>query len=120
VIEGQGAITHPGYSGVTLGLLHGSAPDAMIFCHQAGRECVRHFERFPLPPMKEQIRLYEDLARAVHPARVAGVSLNTFRLTDEEARQAIAKTEQETGLPATDPIRFDAEPLVDALKSELT
>lgn len=118
VIEGQGSITHPGYSAVTLGLVHGAAPDVMIFCHQPGRTRVRHFERFALPSCAEQIRVYEEMARFVHPSRVVALSLNTFKLSDADAKQVLIEYEKEIGLPATDPIRFGADKLVDAITEE--
>src|SRR5690606_20148601 len=78
LVEGQGSINHPGYSGVTLGLLHGSAPDAMILSHQASRQYLGDYRRaswLRIPPLSEYIRLYESAAAAVHPARVIGIAL---------------------------------------------
>ncbi|MDB4950056.1 MAG: hypothetical protein JWM27_2705 [Gemmatimonadetes bacterium] len=119
LVEGQGSIVHPGYSGVTLGLLHGSMPDAMILCHAPGRRCpyggggVNSW--MPLPSVPETIRLYESLIAPLRPSSVIAISLNTWDLTDEEARAAIARTEAETGLPVTDPVRYDPGVLVDAI-----
>jgi uncharacterized NAD-dependent epimerase/dehydratase family protein len=118
LVEGQGSINHPGYSGVTLGLLHGSCPDAMILCHQSTREYIGDYRRaawLRIPPLTEYIRLYETIGSAVHPTKVIGISLNTYDMTEAEARQACEAAARETGLPATDPVRFDPTPLVDAV-----
>jgi uncharacterized NAD-dependent epimerase/dehydratase family protein len=118
LVEGQGSINHPGYSGVTLGLLHGSCPDALILCHQSSREYIGDYRRaawLRIPPLPEYIKLYETIGSAVHPTKVIGISLNTYDMTDAEARQACEAAARETGLPATDPVRFDPAPLVDAI-----
>jgi uncharacterized NAD-dependent epimerase/dehydratase family protein len=118
LVEGQGSINHPGYSGVTLGLLHGACPDALILCHQSSREYIGDYRQavwLRIPPLSEYIRLYETIGSAVHPTRVIAISLNTYDLTDAEARRACEEAARETGLPATDPVRFDSAPLVDAV-----
>jgi uncharacterized NAD-dependent epimerase/dehydratase family protein len=119
MVEGQGALVHPGYSGVTLGLLHGSMPEAMIMCHQPSRKTVYGsggaYHWVPLPSLSDSIRMYEDAIAPLRPAKVVGIALNTWDLSEEEAREAIRSAEQETGLPATDPVRFDAGPLADAI-----
>jgi uncharacterized NAD-dependent epimerase/dehydratase family protein len=118
LVEGQGSINHPGYSGVTLGLLHGSCPDALILCHQSTREYIGDYREeawLRIPPLGQYVRWYESIAAAVHPTRVIAVSLNTHDLGDADARQACRQAERETGLPATDPVRFDPGPLVDAV-----
>ena len=118
LVEGQGSINHPGYSGVTLGLLHGSCPDALILCHQCTREYIGDYREaawLRIPPLTEYIRWYETIGSAVHPTRVIGVSLNTYDMTAADARRACEATARETGLPATDPVRFDPAPLVDAV-----
>jgi uncharacterized NAD-dependent epimerase/dehydratase family protein len=120
LVEGQGSINHPGYSGVTLGLLHGSCPDALILCHQSTREYIGDYRKaawLRIPPLTEYIRLYEAIASTVHPSKVIGISLNTYGLTDDEAQRACEAAARETGLPATDPVRFDPGPLVDAVVS---
>jgi uncharacterized NAD-dependent epimerase/dehydratase family protein len=121
LVEGQGSINHPGYSGVTLGLLHGSCPDAMILCHQSSREFIGDYREaawLRIPPLAEYVRLYESVAAPVHPSRVIGISLNTYDLSDVEARRACDRAQAETGLPATDPVRFDSAPLVNAIADE--
>ncbi len=116
-VEGQGAILHPVYSGVTLGLYHGSAPHVLVLCHRAGST---HIEGagggpHPIPPLSELVELHERLALPVRPAKVAAVALNTRLLGEQDAREAIAAAEQETGLPADDPVRFGAAKLADAV-----
>jgi uncharacterized NAD-dependent epimerase/dehydratase family protein len=118
LVEGQGSINHPGYSGVTLGLLHGSCPDALILCHQSSRQYLGDYGEaswLRVPPLSEYVRLYETIGSAVHPTKVIGISLNTYDLADEAARRACEEAERETGLPATDPVRFDPAPLVNAV-----
>ena len=119
LVEGQGSLIHPGYSGVTLGLLHGSCPDALILCHQATRDYIGDYHgREPwvkIPSYTEMIDIYERAARPIHPTKVIGICLNTYDMDERAAREAIAKAAQETGLPATDPVRFESGPLVDAI-----
>jgi uncharacterized NAD-dependent epimerase/dehydratase family protein len=119
LVEGQGSINHPGYSAVTLGLLHGSCPDALILCHQVTREYLGDYREaawLRIPPLAEYIRLYETIASAVHPTQVIGISLNTYDLSDAAARRACEAAMRETGLPTTDPVRFDPAPLLDAVR----
>ena len=116
-VEGQGAILHPVYSGVTLGLYHGSVPHLLVLCHRAGST---HIEGagggpHPIPPLSELVELHERLALPVRPAKVAAVALNTRLLDEPAARAAIAAAEEETGLPADDPVRFGASKLTDAV-----
>jgi uncharacterized NAD-dependent epimerase/dehydratase family protein len=121
LVEGQGSINHPGYSGVTLGLLHGSCPDALILCHQSSRQFIGDYREaawLRIPPLTKYIRLYESIASSVHPTRVIGISLNTYDLSDVEAKRACDQAERDTGLPATDPVRFDPTPLVNAVADE--
>ena len=114
-VEGQGSLLHPAYSGVTLGLLHGSAPHALVLCHQAGQRFVDGDERFPIPPLSEVVQLYERSSLIARPAKVVAVALNTRDLDEEGARAAVATAEAETGLPTSDPVRFDAPFLTDAV-----
>ncbi|MFZ5625355.1 MAG: DUF1611 domain-containing protein [Gemmatimonadota bacterium] len=118
LVEGQGSINHPGYSGVTLGLLHGSCPDGLILCHQATRQFIGDYRPsawLRIPPLTDYVRWYESLGSAVHPTKVIAVSLNTVGLDDTAARAACDRASQETGLPCTDPVRFDPAPLLDAV-----
>jgi len=116
-VEGQGAILHPIYSGVTLGLYHGSAPHLLVLCHEAGRTEIEGAGGgpHPIPPLRELVELHERLALPARPARVAAVALNTRLLAEGAARAAIAQIEAETGLPADDPVRFGPAKLADAV-----
>ncbi len=113
VVEGQGSLTHPGFSGVTLGLLHGSAPDLMVLCHDASRRIMKGYTDLPLGPLSELCRMYEEAARWSRSpdaprARVVAVALNTVGLDEREAARAIFDASAGTGLPAADPIREGA------------
>jgi uncharacterized NAD-dependent epimerase/dehydratase family protein len=116
-VEGQGALVNPVYSGVTLGLYHGSAPHLLVLCHEAGRTEIEGAGGgpHPIPPLRELVELHERMALPARPARVAAVALNTRALGEAEARAAVAAAEEETGLPADDPVRFGAAKLVDAV-----
>lgn len=106
VVEGQGSLFHPAYSGVSLGLLHGTQPDVIVMCHEVGRECVHGLPDFALPDLQEAIALHLSLARRTNPAaRCAGVSLNTSKLPEEDAHSILASRSAELGLPCADPIR---------------
>ena len=115
LVEGQGSIFHPGYSGVSLGLLHGSLPHALIVCHQPTRKTFRHNDWLAVPPLQTIIDMHERMAAPLRPARTIGVSLNTVDLSDADARAVVERIADETGLPTTDPVRFDPAPLVDAV-----
>ena len=118
MVEGQGSINHPGYSGVTLGLLHGSCPDALILAHHATREFVGDYRPdawIRIPPLPRYVDWYEEAAAMVKPAPVIGIAVNTYDLPDDEALAACDRAEDATGLPATDPVRFGADKLVEAV-----
>ncbi len=115
-VEGQGSVLHPAYSGVTMGLIHGSAPHAYVLCHQAGQRFVEEDERFPIPPLSELVDLHERLSLLARPAKVLAVALNTRLLDEDEARAAVEAFAAETGLPTDDPVRFGPGRLVDALE----
>jgi uncharacterized NAD-dependent epimerase/dehydratase family protein len=116
-VEGQGALLHPVYSGVALGLYHGSAPHLLVLCHEAGRAEIEGAGGgpHPIPPLGELVELHERIALPARRSRVIAVALNTRRLGEGEARAALARASAETGLPASDPVRFGAAPLVDAV-----
>jgi uncharacterized NAD-dependent epimerase/dehydratase family protein len=119
-VEGQGGLFHPAYSGVTLGLLHGSAPDLLVLVHKAGATALRNYPDLPLPPLPDLIAAYESVARPVRPAKVAAIALNTSDLaSDDEARAAIEAAESETGLTADDVVRFGADRVLDAVLERL-
>lgn len=119
LVEGQGAVSHPAYSGVTLGLLHGSAPHVLVLCHRAGATEVDGYPGHPLVPLPELVELHERISLTRRRAVVVGVALNTRGLGDEAARTAIAAAEEQTGLPADDPVRFGAGRLLDAVLAGL-
>ena len=115
LVEGQGSIIHPSFSGVTYGLLHGSLPHAQVMCTQPSRTAIRNNEWVAIPPLADFIRMSEAVAAPLRPAPVIAVSLNTFDLSEDDARRAIERAERETGLPATDPVRYDPAPIVGAI-----
>ena len=116
VIEGQGSLFHPGFAAVSLGLLHGSQPDVMVLCHEAGRETINRYPDYPIPDLKTCIRLTTDMARLTNPkAKVAAISLHTGKLDDASARAALAAAADEAGLPAFDPIRDGGAGLAEAV-----
>jgi uncharacterized NAD-dependent epimerase/dehydratase family protein len=115
-VEGQGAILHPIYSGVTVGLIHGSAPHLYVLCHEVGRTITEGDPtESPLPSLRELIDLHERMSLKLRPAKVVAVALNTSTVSEAEAREAIAAAEEETGLPADDPVRFGAGKLLEAV-----
>ena len=117
-VEGQGAILHPIYSGVTVGLMHGSAPHIYVLCHEVGRTVVEGDPTAsPIVGLSELVDLHERMSLKLRPARVACIALNTSAVSEKEARAAIAAAEEETGLAADDPVRFGAGKLLDAVLS---
>jgi uncharacterized NAD-dependent epimerase/dehydratase family protein len=114
-VEGQGSLMHPAYSAVTLGLTHGSAPDLLVLCHQAGRTVVHGYENTPIPSLAKTREIYETAAGWLKPAPVVAVALNTYLMPDDEAQAAIESAQRETGLPTSDPVRHGAGALLDAL-----
>lgn len=119
VIEGQGSLIEPSYSGVTLGLMHGSAPQAMVLVHQAGRERLIHHPEVAIPPLPDLIELHERVMAPLFSSRVIGVALNTVTLDEPTARGAVETLEAETGLATTDVVRFGPEKLVAAIEGLL-
>ncbi|WP_171100041.1 N-acetyltransferase DgcN [Ruegeria sp. HKCCD7255] len=115
-IEGQGSLFHVSYSGVTMALIHGGQPDALILCHEPTRTHMRGLPEYSLPTLAQLRDTALPLARVANPdCQVAGVSINTQHLSEDAAKDYIAKVAAEMGLPATDPYRFGAGKLVDAL-----
>jgi uncharacterized NAD-dependent epimerase/dehydratase family protein len=115
LVEGQGSLLHPGYSGVTLGLLHGALPHALVLCAQPSREHITNNPWIKIPPLSDVITLHDILTRPLRHAPVIAVCLNTYDLGERAARDAVARAHDDTGLPATDPVRFDPAPIVDAI-----
>ncbi|BCJ27752.1 DUF1611 domain-containing protein [Actinocatenispora sera] len=115
-VEGQAALNHPWYSGVSLGLLHGTAPDALVLCHIAGARDLGHLP-LPIPPLPQVVAMNEAAATwgGGPAARVVAIALNTGHLSESEAADAIAAATGETGLPAVDVFRSGPAPLLDAI-----
>ncbi|MGB1957800.1 MAG: DUF1611 domain-containing protein [Luminiphilus sp.] len=116
VIEGQGSLFHPAYAAVTLGLLHGSQPDAMVLCHAVGRTVIDEYEDYPVPDLRECIAQYEQVARVTNrQSSIVGIGLNTQGLSDTEALSACRDASTLTGLPCVDPMRHALDSILDAL-----
>jgi uncharacterized NAD-dependent epimerase/dehydratase family protein len=117
-VEGQGSLLHPGYSGVTLALLHGSSPDGMILVHPPPHEWI---DEYPvrIPPLDKLVRIHEEAAGWVKPAPVVGIALNTRGMDEDASEGAIEDAAGLTGLPVTDPVRFGGKLLVEAVVSAL-
>jgi uncharacterized NAD-dependent epimerase/dehydratase family protein len=116
VIEGQGALLHPSYAGVTLGLLHGSQPDVLVLCHDPSRSEIASTPGFPYLSLRETMSLYLSLGRLTNPAiRFAAIALNTTSLEDADARRLAAQIEAKEELVAFDPMRFGVDRAVEAI-----
>ncbi len=114
-VEGQGSLLHPSYSGVTLGLIHGSAPHLYVLCHKGGATHIDDNPRFPIPPLSKLVDLHERISLLARPAKVAAIALNTASLDDAAAAAAIAAAEADTGLVADDPVRNGPDRLFAAI-----
>jgi uncharacterized NAD-dependent epimerase/dehydratase family protein len=119
LVEGQGALLHPAYSGVTLGLIHGSAPHAFVLCHLAGQTEIEGYPGHPLSSLTDLIDLHERISLPARKGKVAAIALNTRELDDDEAREVVTAVTAETGLVADDPVRFGPERLLDAVLAAL-
>jgi uncharacterized NAD-dependent epimerase/dehydratase family protein len=116
IIEGQGSLFHPSYAGVSLGLLHGAQPDALVLCHEPGREHLRGLSGRALPGLKDCLCANLEAARLTNPDVVAvGVALNTSRFERSQALRLCKETADALGLPCHDPIAMGVAPLVDFL-----
>ncbi|SEJ07928.1 Uncharacterized conserved protein, NAD-dependent epimerase/dehydratase family [Pseudooceanicola nitratireducens] len=116
MIEGQGSLFHVSYSGVTMALIHGGQPDALILCHEPTREHMRGLPGYKLPSLTALRDMALELAKVANPAcEVVGISVNTQHMSEEDARSYMKGVEDEMGLPTVDPYRHGAERLVDAL-----
>jgi uncharacterized NAD-dependent epimerase/dehydratase family protein len=117
LIEGQGSLFHASFSGVTMALIHGGQPDALILCHEPTRAHMRGLPDYSPPSLQELRDLAEPIARIVNPAcRSVAISVNTVEMSEEEALDYLAAIEEQMGLPAADPFRQGAARLVDALE----
>lgn len=118
LVEGQGAVNHPRFSAVTLGLVHGSRPDSLILCHDPRRPSLKLMPECPLPPLDRAIEINEQAVRWLWPdshCRVVGLSVITTGLSDASARSELDRLGAETGLAATDVLRYGAQPLLEAI-----
>lgn len=119
VIEGQGGIYHPGYSGVTMGLLVGSQPDAFVVCHDAVRTQISGWDDFPLPSIQDVIDRVTDIGKQVNPAiRCVGICVNTSMLEGEAREKYLANLSAEYDLPCVDPLIDGTMPIIDRVRSE--
>lgn len=114
-VEGQGSVTHPAYSAVTCGILHGAMPDALVLCHVAGRTAIHGYEEFPLGDPRATADLYEQLAEPVAPTAVAAGALNTRQLDPGAADRAVEEYAATLGVPAADPLRDGPDGILEAL-----
>ncbi|MHA1529530.1 MAG: N-acetyltransferase DgcN [Alphaproteobacteria bacterium] len=116
LIEGQGSLFHASYSGVTMALIHGGQPDALVLCHEPTRTHLRGLPHYPVPSLDELGPLALQLARIVNPdCRVIGCAINTAAMSEPQAEACLAETEARLRLPCIDPFRHGADRLVDAL-----
>lgn len=122
IIEGQGAIAHPAYAGVSLGLLHGSQPDALVLCHDASRNNIMGLEAsdlYPLQSIEETMETHLTLARRVNPsARFVGITLNTSGIDKGKREELIADYAKRARLPAIDPLIDGVGPILDQIEKE--
>lgn len=117
IVEGQGSIVHPAYSGVTCGILHGAMPDGLVLCHDATREHIHGYDDFPIPSVEEVCDLYERLAAPVSDSSIIGTAVNTSGIpSDAAARGALDEISAQLETPATDVLRFGPEPLVEVIR----
>ena len=115
LVEGQGSLLHPGYSGVTYGLMHGALPHALVLCTQPSRITIRNHDWVKIPSLKQLIAMHDMVTTPLRHAPTIAIAMNTCDLTDEAARDVIERGMAETRLPATDPVRFDPAPIADAI-----
>ena len=115
VVEGQGSLFHPRYSGVTLGLLHGLMPHGLVLCYEMGRTAVDGMDDVPLAPLRKVVDFYEAAANLMHPCRVIGVAVNGLRFSDADVAAECGRVERELALPACDVIRHGPARLVEAV-----
>ncbi|MCP3674161.1 MAG: DUF1611 domain-containing protein [Gammaproteobacteria bacterium] len=117
IVEGQGSLFHPSYAAVTLGLIHGSQPDAMVLCHEVGRTAIIGVEDYPLSEFQDCMETYLNAARLTNKNVVfVGACFNTSSLSDEDAKQYLADTENSIGIPCTDPYRYGVVSIVDRIE----
>ena len=117
IIEGQGSLFHPSYAGVTLGLIHGSQPDALVLCHEVGREQVIGVKGYSTPSFAQCFKTYLNAAKLTNPnAKFIGISVNTSSLSEKQAFSYLNEIASGTGLPCVDPVRTGVKAIVDVLE----
>jgi uncharacterized NAD-dependent epimerase/dehydratase family protein len=113
IIEGQGSLFHPAYAGVTLALVHGSQPDALVMCHDPTRKHINGYPNYPLPDLKTAVRRYLEAAYLTNPnAKFVGVSLNTSHLSSADRARELERVEDALGLPCFDPLKQGIEAVI--------
>ncbi|KOO15407.1 EBNA-1 nuclear protein [Vibrio xuii] len=118
IIEGQGSLFNPSFAGVSLGLLHGAQADALILCHELNRAHIRHLPHCKVPSISDSIEANLNAARLTNPnVKLAGISLNTSAVSEEEAQALCANWQEQYQVPVTDPVRFGIQSIADALSS---
>lgn len=117
IVEGQATITHPRFSAVSTGLLHGTNPHGMILCYEVGRETIRGMDHLTLPTLRSVVDAYEHLAAFGHPAKVIAIAMNSRRVSADEAEAERERMRAEFGVPVADPIRHGTDDLLDAIES---
>ena len=116
LVEGQGSLFHASYAGVTLGLIHGAQPDALVMCHEPTRKHMRGLPNYQLPDLHLCIERNVEAAQLTNPAvECVGISVNTAGLDAGAARDYLRRTEDEQGLPCVDPMRTGVGKIVDQL-----
>ena len=116
IVEGQGSLFHPAYAGVTLGLLHGSQPDALVLCHDPARTHIFSAPDFPTPSLEVAAQRYLEAGRLTNPAiKLAGISLNTSALNETARARVLAETEQRLGVPCFDPLKTSLSPVIERM-----
>lgn len=116
IIEGQGSLLNPAFAGVSMGLLHGAQPDAMVLCHEVGRKHIRHLPHMPMPALDTVMAANLTAARLTNPrATFVGICLNTSALNENEARTYCKQLASQYQLPVTDPVRFGVSAIAEQL-----
>lgn len=120
IIEGQGSLSHPAFAGVSMGLLHGSQPDAIVICHALGRHHMRGLPHTVLPSIKETIELNLQAAKLTNPGvKVAGITVNTSSVSIQEGREYCQQISDEFGLPCVDPVRDGTASIIDFINAQV-
>jgi D-glutamate N-acetyltransferase len=118
-VEGQGSLVHPAYSGVTLGLFHGSVPHVLVLCHKARAREIEGSPGHPIPALADLVALHEQMSLPRRRARVAALAVNTAGLDARDAIAAVSEAAEEAGLPAFDAVRDGADELLDVVLASL-